>query len=106
MGGRQREERTIHWRKRDIDHFAAFPLLEVTNLVLIKREVWKYHRFRNLGFNVASKAGAGDHTRMQCIVNPTRYPESSLYKTNKIQAGDDPTVLPRHGVHPGYVMGG
>ena len=80
----QREKRTIHERKCDIDHPTACPWLEVTDPVLIEREVGKSRRFRNLGFTFVSKDGTGDHTRMQHIIDQIGYPESGLCETHKI----------------------
>ena len=101
-----RKERTIHERKRDVAHLTVCPWPGVTDPVLIEREVGEFRRFQNLGFRFASKAKAGDHTRVQPIINRICYPEGSLYETHKIQAGGNPAVLPRHRVHPGCIIVG
>ena len=101
----QWKKRTIRQRKRDIDHLTAWPWPEVADPVLVEREVGKFRCFQSSGFKFASKGRAGDHTRVQQIINQIGYPKGSLYETHKIQAGGDPSILPRDHVHPECVIG-
>ena len=106
--GRQRNERTVYQRKREIDYLTECPWLVVTGPGVAKREVRKYQRFRNFGLpqKFVSKCREGYRTRMQRIIDRTGRSESNLYKSGKRQARSDPVVPPRHGIHPGREIGG
>ena len=105
MNGGNQKARTVHQRKHEVGLLAPCPWLEVADLVLFEREVRKFWRFRNLDVEFTSMGRAGDHTRMQHIIDQIGYPKSSLCETHKIQAGGNPAAFPCHGVHPGCVLG-
>ena len=100
-----RKKRTIRERKRNENRLTGFPILKVADPILIERKVGEFRRFRNLGFNFASKGKTRDHTRSQRIIDYIGYPESSLYESHEVQTGSNPAVLPRYGIYPGCVIG-
>ena len=54
----------------------------------------------------ASGGREGDHTRKRCGMDWANDPDSNLYERHKIQTGGDPAILPGHGIHPSFVLGG
>ena len=107
-GSGRRKERTVNQRKREVDYLTSFPWLKVTGLAPVEREFRKCHRFRKLGLSqkFSSKYREGYRTRMQRVIDRTAHPESHLHKRRKRQTGGNPAISPRHGVHPGCVVGG